>query len=94
MLALLWQRYPDDTAEQIMARLVYTASGTADDPTPLTGAGVVQPVEALTRPLDPRRTGEVERRHPGDRGAEIRRPLPSPSRTCSPRPATTPSGGG
>ena len=38
---------------QIVARLVNTADGTTDDPTPLTGAGVVQPYEALTRPLAP-----------------------------------------
>ena len=61
VLALLWQLHPDDTAAQVVARLVQTASGTADLPTPLTGAGVVQPLEALTRPLDPSRSGEVER---------------------------------
>ncbi len=60
VLALLWQRYPDDTDEQIVARLVNTATGTTDHRTPLTGAGVVQPVEALTRHLDPNRAGEVE----------------------------------
>ena len=61
VLALLAQRYPDDTDEQLVARLVNTANGTTDHPTPLTGAGVVQPLEALTRPLDPARTGAVER---------------------------------
>ena len=61
VLALLWQRHPDDTAAQVLARLVHTATGTADLPTPWTGAGVVQPLEALTRPLDPSRSGEVER---------------------------------
>ncbi|MGB0099707.1 MAG: S8 family serine peptidase [Nocardioides sp.] len=61
VLALLWQRFPDDTDEQIVARLVNTANGTPTDPSPLTGAGVVQPLEALTRPLDPSRAGEVER---------------------------------
>lgn len=60
VLALLWQLYPHDTDEQVVARLVNTANGTPD-PTPLTGAGVVQPYEALTRPLDPARSGDVER---------------------------------
>jgi membrane-anchored mycosin MYCP len=61
VLALLWQRYPDARPAQIVARLVNTANGTPDDPTPLTGAGVVQPYEALTRPLGPARDGTVER---------------------------------
>ncbi len=61
VLALLWQMYPHDSAAQIEARLVDTANGTPDDPTPLTGAGVVQPYEALTRQLDPARSGKVER---------------------------------
>jgi len=61
VVALLWQRYPEDRAAQIVSRLVNTADGTTDDPTPLTGAGVVQPYEALTRPLAPSRTGAVER---------------------------------
>jgi membrane-anchored mycosin MYCP len=59
-LALLAQRFPADTSAQLVARLINTASGTTDDPTPLTGAGVVQPVEALTRPLDPARNGSVD----------------------------------
>ena len=78
VLALLWQRYPEDTAKQILARLVYTASGTTADPTPLTGAGVVQPVEALTRPLDPSRRGAVEGATTRDRGAEVRATAPEP----------------
>jgi membrane-anchored mycosin MYCP len=61
VLALLWQLYPHDTDAQVVARLVNTANGTPDDPTPLIGAGVVQPYEALTRPLDPARSGDVER---------------------------------
>ncbi len=61
VLALLWQRFPGEVADQIVARLVNTADGTTDNPTPLTGAGVVQPYEALTRPLAPSTTGEVER---------------------------------
>lgn len=67
VLALLWQRYPHDTDEQVVARLVNAATGTPDDPTPLTGAGVVQVLESLTRPLDPARSGEVERTVATDR---------------------------
>jgi membrane-anchored mycosin MYCP len=61
VLALLWRAYPDEKPAQIVARLVNTADGTTDDPTPLTGAGVVQPYEALTRPLAPSKSGQVER---------------------------------
>lgn len=59
--ALLRQRFPQDTPAQTVARLVNTADGTTDDPTPLTGAGVIQPYEALTRPLAPDKAGDVER---------------------------------
>jgi membrane-anchored mycosin MYCP len=78
VLALLWQMYPDDTAQQITARLVHTASGTTDDPTPLTGAGVVQPYEALTRPLAPSRGGEVERTTALDSGTAAKATAPEP----------------
>ncbi len=58
ILALLMTRYPDDNPAQLTARLLGTASGTMDDPTPMTGVGVVQPLEALTRPLRPGKDGE------------------------------------
>lgn len=61
VLALLWQRFPRERAAQVVARLVNTADGTPDGLTPLTGAGVVQPDEALTRPLAPAADGTVER---------------------------------
>jgi membrane-anchored mycosin MYCP len=61
VLALLRQRFPEDRPAQTVARLVNTADGTTDDPTPLTGAGVIQPYEALTRPLAPDKSGDVER---------------------------------
>ena len=69
VLALLWQLYPHDNDEQVVARLVNTANGTPDGHDPLTGAGVVQPLEALTRPLDPARSGEVERTVAADRAS-------------------------
>jgi len=60
VVALLRSAY-DERPAQIVARLLNTANGTTDTPTKLTGVGVVQPVEALTRPLDPSRSGRVER---------------------------------
>ncbi|MFC6285559.1 S8 family serine peptidase [Nocardioides sp. GCM10027113] len=59
LVALLRARYDDESAEQVVARLVRTASGSPDDTNLLTGAGTVQPVEALTRPLTPDRTGRL-----------------------------------
>lgn len=54
--ALLLQRYAGESPQQITARIVATASGTADqvgeaETSRYFGAGVVQPVDALTRPL-------------------------------------------
>jgi membrane-anchored mycosin MYCP len=60
VLALLRSRYPDDRPAQAVARLLNTANGTTTTPTRLTGVGVVQPYQALTRPLDPARDGTVE----------------------------------
>lgn len=87
VVALLWQRYPGDKAQQIIARLVNTASGTTDDPTPLTGAGIVQPYEALTRPLDPSPGGKVEQASvvDTDAGAKATAPEPEPDALASTR---------
>jgi membrane-anchored mycosin MYCP len=78
ILALLCERYPDDTAQQTMARLVDTANGLTDDPTPLTGAGVVQPYEALTRPLEPKKNGDVEQATTQESGDETKATAPDP----------------
>ena len=59
VVALLRARFPDDNAAQIVARLRVTATGSDGVPTALAGAGVVSPVEALTRPLRPDRDGSV-----------------------------------
>jgi len=59
ILALLRARYPDDNARQVVSRLRDTADGTTTSLSVLTGAGVVQPAEALSRPLRPGRDGEV-----------------------------------
>lgn len=66
VLALLRARYDDDTAAQAVARLEQTAGGSPDDVNVLTGAGVVQPVEALTRPLTPDPDGDVDRAGPDE----------------------------
>ena len=71
VLALVCQRFPDEVAAQVVARLVHTANGRPDTRSPLVGAGVVQPVEALTRQLDPARSGAVER--------AVAAPHPSPT---------------
>ncbi len=77
VLALLWSRFPDDNASQVTARLFNTASGTLDDPTKLTGVGVVQPVEALTRPQRPGTDGQVsDTRSARDENPRARAPEP------------------
>ena len=77
VLALLWSEYPDDDAEQITARLLATASGTMDDPTRLTGVGVVQPLEALTRPVTAGADGEFcDTRSARDENPRARAPEP------------------
>ena len=77
VLALLMSRYPDDNSAQTMARLLGTASGTLDDPTRLTGVGVVQPLEALTRPLRPGEDGAfAQTRSARDENPRARAPEP------------------
>ena len=61
VVALLRDLYENESAPQIVARLVHTAAGSAADGNSLTGAGVVQPVEALTRPLTPDAAGDLGR---------------------------------
>lgn len=49
--ALVWSVHSEDSAAQLRARLEATASGNGEA-SPLTGFGVVQPVEALQRPAE------------------------------------------
>lgn len=77
VVALMRTQFPDDTAPQVVARLLSTADGAADDPTPLRGAGVVQPVAALTRPLHPDARGSVPRAEP-EQGRTPRATAPEP----------------
>lgn len=59
VVALLRARYPHEHAVKIVARLEGSASGTLGDPTPFEGYGVVQPLEALTRPVSLGTDGRV-----------------------------------
>jgi membrane-anchored mycosin MYCP len=65
VLALLAQRFPRETPQQLVARLQATTEGAgAHDvdgaESPWTGAGVVQAHDALTREITPGRRGKVE----------------------------------
>lgn len=50
--ALVWSARPADTAAQVRTRLLQTASGNGGPSSPVTGYGVVQPVEALQRRVE------------------------------------------
>ena len=66
VIALLMSWFPKETDEQIIARLKATADGTVEGDTVLTGAGMVQPVEAMTRPLSPDKKGRIDQSTPED----------------------------
>ena len=59
VLAMLVSAYPDETPAQLVARLVRTADGREDLRTLYYGAGVVQPYDALVRPLAPDTDGTL-----------------------------------
>lgn len=62
LVALLRERYPRETAEQVVARLLATTEGSGpagSSRNPWTGAGVVQAHDALTRELEAGREGRV-----------------------------------
>ncbi len=62
VLALLLTVFPDENADQVIARLEGTATGGSrdpDNPDVRVGRGIVQPVEALTRALRPGRRGDL-----------------------------------
>lgn len=64
VLALLFSHFPDDTPAMAVNRLLLSADGRADIPNRLSGAGDVQPLEALTRPLAMDETGAAEETSP------------------------------
>lgn len=73
VLALLWTVYPDENPDQIIARLEVTASGggtfDAEHPDKLVGRGVIQPLEALQRAIQPDRKGRIPRSDDPERAA-------------------------
>jgi membrane-anchored mycosin MYCP len=83
--ALLFQRYPGESPRQIAARITGTASGTTTDGVSGTptdagtsryfGAGVVQPVDALTRPLTRSGRGFSSLRAQPERTPPVRPPV-------------------
>lgn len=77
VVAMLRSANPKESAAQIVTRLLYTANGTPDRPSVLTGAGIVEPVEALVRPLNPDREGEVARSST-ERDPHLRATAPTP----------------
>lgn len=50
--ALVWSVHRGDTADELRARLEGTATGNGSQASPLTGFGMVQPVEAIQRPVE------------------------------------------
>ena len=62
VLALLMSAYPDETAAAVEARMLRTADGRISEigTNRLYGAGVPQPVDALTRVLRPKADGALE----------------------------------
>lgn len=70
VVALLRSSYPRDTAAQVVARLEHSAAGSPRRANPLTGHGVVQPVEALTRALRPDERGAVRHTQVTEAGDE------------------------
>ena len=60
VVALVRSAYPNENADQIEARLIASASGSAVRVNTATGHGVLQPLEALTRQLAPTRDGDID----------------------------------
>ncbi|MCH1869080.1 S8 family serine peptidase [Nocardioides sp. CFH 31398] len=80
VLALMRQRFPDQSSQELVSRLLDTASGVADQRSTISGAGVVQPLEALTREVATDREGRLQVPEQVDDG-EGGRAEPPPVRT-------------
>ena len=63
LAALLVAKHPNYNPAQIAAVIMETASGTTADRSPVDGAGVIQPNEAMTRQLRIDRDGTVIHAH-------------------------------
>ncbi len=81
VVALVRSAFPDENAAQVLARITTTATGVSGAPTTATGAGVLQPVEALTQKLDPDEAGGVD---------DMPREEPEPERITAPAPEVDP----
>jgi membrane-anchored mycosin MYCP len=81
IVALVRSAYPEENAAQIVARLTSSASGVSVAPTTAQGAGVLQPVEALTQKLDPDESGDVD---------DMPREVQEPVRITAPEPRSDP----
>ena len=79
LVAVLRAAYPREDADQIVARLRQTASGSPDDVHVLLGAGVVQPLDALSRRLTPDAAGDLDELPPADSAIPpAKAPTPEP----------------
>jgi membrane-anchored mycosin MYCP len=86
VVALMRARFADDNARQVVSRLLDTADGSPANPTVLTGAGVVQPLEALTRPLRPGRDGTMpDNAEERDTNPRAQAPVPPEDRLAQTR---------
>lgn len=84
VLAMLQSARPE-SAERLVSRLRLTASGQPDVPDLLVGAGVVQPFEALTRPLVLAADGSLADPPPGRPTEALSAPEPEPDLLASTR---------
>jgi membrane-anchored mycosin MYCP len=84
VVALVRSAFPHENAAQVLARITTTATGVSGAPTPATGAGVLQPVEALTQKLDPDEAGGVD---------DMPREESEPARITAPAPEQDPVAG-
>jgi membrane-anchored mycosin MYCP len=78
VLALQFGHFPDDTPAMAVNRLLLTADGRPDIPNRLSGAGDVQPYEALTRPLVMTADGEAQQTAPEPDTQVYAAPEPEP----------------
>jgi membrane-anchored mycosin MYCP len=86
VVAMMRAASPDQTARQVVTRLVQAADGSPSVPDNLTGAGVVQPDEALSRPLQPDRSGQVATNvEEPDRNPRAQAPVPPEDRLAETR---------
>lgn len=77
VLALLMSAYDDEPTERVVQRLYRTATGAGETTTRLLGHGIVQPVEALRRPLTFDRSGRPRGTRLDDQVGQAKAPPPA-----------------